>query len=303
VWAVVALAGVFLALLPTASCDSTDLIIPDLKPLPTADARVIRNGQSINAQTEGGLAELTFPFSGTPVPITLDGSHSSSPDGTIVAYHWFSGTLAPEGGTELPNEGGVLHRAAPPGAPPNWPGDAEQPQVSLGEGIWSFVLWVVDSQGAISEPSTITVTVGMVTNPAVQQCADAVVQTESPSCRQCLCMQGAMCQTAVVATACDQTCWNLVNCIAAHCPNFAAMAKMNPPDYSCLTGNCSAYLAGSTAATPVAPCFNACMSECTGSASDGGSGGGDASTTSGDASTTSGDAGTTESDGSTTGGG
>ena len=298
VWTVVSLAGAFLGLLPTASCDTTDLVIPSLKQVPIADARVIRNGQSINAQTEGGLAELTFPFSGTPVPITLDGSHSSSPDGTIVAYKWLSGTLAPEGGTELPNEGGVLHRAVPPGAAPNWPGDAEQPQVSLGEGIWSFVLWVVDSQGATSEPSTITVTVGMVTNPVVQQCADAVVQTEPPSCRQCLCMQSAMCQTAVVATACDQTCWNLVNCVAAHCPDFAAMAmKM---DYSCLTANCAAYVAGSTAAQPVAPCFNACTSECTSTGGDGGTGSGDASQNGGDA-TTGGDAGMTSSDASTNG--
>ena len=91
----------------------------------------------------------------------------------------------------------MLHRWVPPGAPPNWPGDSVSPQVELGEGIWSFTLWVVDNEGAISAPSTITVTVGMVTNPAVQQCADAVVATESASCRQCVCMQGDMCRAAV----------------------------------------------------------------------------------------------------------
>jgi hypothetical protein len=268
-----------------------------LNQLPIADARILRNGQSVNGQGDGGAALLTFPFSGTPVSVTLDGSQSHDPDGTITAYLWLSGTPAPEGGAELPKEAGVEHRWIPPGAPVNWPGTSVSPKVDLGEGIWSFTLWVTDNEGAISAPSTITITVGMVTNPAVQMCADAVVQTEPESCRQCLCMQGAMCQTAVVATACDQTCWNLVNCIAAHCPNFAAMAKENPPDYSCLTGNCSAYLAGSTGATPVAPCFNACMSECTGvTAGDGGSGGGDASTTAGDA-------GMTASDGSTAGGG
>jgi hypothetical protein len=276
VWAVVSLAGVFLALLTTGSgCDNTDIVIPNLKPSPIADARVLRNGQSFNAQMDGGLAELTFPFTGTPVTVTLDGSHSYSPDGTIVAYHWFSGTLAPEGGTELPNEGGVLLRWVPPGAPPNWPGDAEQPQVSLGEGIWSFDLWVVDSQGATSDPSTITVTVGTVVNPAVQACAAAVVSTEPASCSQCVCMQSDACRTAVVATACNQACWNLINCIAAHCPDFTAMAaKM---DYSCLTSMCSAYESGSTAATPVAPCFNACTSECTSGSGDGGAAGPDGS--------------------------
>ena len=98
----------------------------------------------------------------------------------------------------------------------------------------------MDSQGAVSVPSTLTVTVGMVTNPAVQQCADAVVDTESASCRQCVCTQSDMCRAAVVMTACDQTCWNLVNCVAAKCPDFTAMAaKM---DYSCLTSSCSAYV-------------------------------------------------------------
>ncbi len=280
-WVVVSLAGVFLALLTNVSgCDNTDIVIPNLKPIPIADARVLRNGQSYNAQMDGGAAELMFPFTGTPVTVTLDGSHSYSPDGTIVAYHWFSGTLAPEGGTELPDEGGVLLRWVPPGAPPNWPGDAEQPQVSLGEGIWSFELWVTDSQGAISDPSNITVTVGTVVNPAVQACAAAVVSTEPASCSQCVCNQSDMCRTAVIATACDQTCWNLINCIAAHCPDFTAMAaKM---DYSCLTSMCAAYESGSTAATPVAPCFNACTSECTGGSGDGGSAPGDGGSLPGD---------------------
>jgi hypothetical protein len=273
VWMVVSVVGVFLALLTNVSgCDNTDLVIPNLKPIPTADARVIRNGQSFNAQMDGGLAELTFPFSGTPVTVTLDGSHSSSPDGTIVSYRWLSGTLA-DGGTERADEGGVLLRWVPPGAAPNWPGDAEQPQVSLGEGIWSFELWVTDSQGATSEPSTITITVGMVVDPAVGMCAAAVVPTEPASCAHCVCMQSDKCRAAVVATACDQTCWNLINCVAAKCPDFAAMAAKS--DYSCLTSMCSAYESGSTGATPVTPCFNACTSECMGSG-DGGSAPGDA---------------------------
>ena len=248
-----------------------DLSVNSSNQPPVADARILRNGQSVNGQGDGGAALLMFPFNGTPVTVRLDASQSHDPDGTITAYRWLSGTLAPEGGTDLPNEAGVLHRWVPAGAPSNWPGNSEQPQVELGEGIWSFTLWVTDNDGAISTPSTITITIGMVTNPAVQQCADAVLQTEPESCRQCICMQSDMCRKAVVATACDQTCWNLVNCVAAHCPDFMAMAaKM---DYSCLTANCAAYTAGSTGATPVAPCFNACMNECTSGAGDGGTGG------------------------------
>jgi hypothetical protein len=271
-----AAAGLGLALLAAGTQCGKDLEINSTNQAPIADARIVRDGQSVNGQGDGGAAALTFPFTGTPVAVTLDASHSSDPDGTVASYRWLSGTLAPEGGTELPGEGGVMHRWAPAGSPPNWPGDAVRPQVELGEGIWSFTLWVVDNEGAISAPSTITITVGMVTNPVVQQCADAVVDTESASCRQCLCMQGDMCRAAVVATACDQTCWNLVNCVAAHCPDFAAMAaKM---DYSCLTASCAAYVSGSTGATPVAPCVNACTAECMSGAGDGGSAATDAST-------------------------
>ncbi len=277
-----AAAGLGFALLAAVSHCGRDLEINSTNQAPIADARILRDGQSVNGQGDGGAAALMFPFTGTPVAVTLDGSHSSDPDGTIASYRWLSGTLAPEGGVELPGEGGVLHRWVPAGAAPNWPGDSVSPQVELGEGIWSFSLWVVDNEGAISAPSTITITIGMVTNPVVQQCADAVVDTESASCRQCVCMQGDMCRAAVVATACNQTCWDLVNCVAAHCPDFAAMAaKM---DYSCLTANCSAYVSGSTGATPVAPCFNACTSECMSGAGDGGSAVTDASTT--DAATT-----------------
>jgi hypothetical protein len=266
-------AGAFfgLALLAAVSDCGQDLVVNSTNQPPVADARVIRDGQGVNGQGDGGAAALMFPFTKDPVSITLDGSHSYDPDGTITEYRWLSGTLAPEGGTELPDEAGLLHRWVPSMAASNWPGNTMQPKVSLGEGIWSFSLWVVDNAGAISAPSTITVTVGMVADPAVQQCADAVVLTESASCRQCICMQGAKCQAAVVQTACNQTCWDLVNCVAAHCPDFTAMAaKM---DYSCLTTNCAAYAAGATPATPVAPCFDACPSECTGGPGDGGAGG------------------------------
>jgi hypothetical protein len=282
-----------LGLLAAVSHCGRDLMVnsPNLPPI--ADARILRDGQSVNGQGDGGAALLMFAFNGAPVSITLDGSHSYDPDGTISAYRWLSGTLAADGGgTELPDGGGVLHRWVPPGAPPNWPGNTVSPQVELGEGIWSFTLWVVDNEGATSEPSTITITIGMVTSPAVQQCADAVVSTESESCRTCVCMQSDMCRTAVVASACDQTCWNLVNCVAAHCPDFTAMAAKG--DYSCLTASCSAYTSGSTGATPVAPCFSACPSECAAGASgDGGGGDGGGAGGSDAAATDSGDAGAT----------
>jgi hypothetical protein len=250
---------------------------PGIKPphqLPVADARVLRDGVSTNGKDDA--AALTFAYSGMPVAITLDGSQSYSSSSTIVTYRWLSGTLAPEGGTPLPDDSGVMLRWAPPGAPPNWPGDVKQPQVSLDQGIWFFTLWVIDDSGAISDPDTIKITVGSVVDPMVQQCADQVVSTEPEACRQCLCKQGDMCRAAVTADKCDQTCWNLINCVAANCPDFTAMAAKG--DYSCLTANCSAYTSGSTGATPVTPCFTACSNECSPGAStmDGGGGSRDA---------------------------
>jgi hypothetical protein len=251
----------------------TDLAILPANQIPVADARVLRNGESFNARIDGGAAELKFDFAGSPVMVTLDGTHSYDPDGTIVAYQWLSATLASsDGGAPQPSDGGTMLRFIPDGAPPNWPGTSSQPQVELGQGIWSFSLWVIDNQGAISQPDTIKITVGAVVDPAVKQCADKVLSTEPAACSQCLCSQSDMCRAAVTADKCDQTCWNLVNCTAANCPNFPAMAAMG--DYSCLTANCAAYTGGSTGATPVAPCFNACQTECKGVPVSGGDGGG-----------------------------
>jgi hypothetical protein len=264
--------GAVVMLLGAAFGCREDPTIKPLNQLPIADARVIRDGQSVNAKVDGGAALLTFDFTGTPVAITLDASHSHDPDGTITAYRWLSATPAGEGGAELPDEGGVELRWIPPDAAPDWPGTTVQPQIELGQGIWYFTLWVTDNLGAVSNPDTIKISIGNVVDPVVQQCADAVVSTEPEACRQCLCKQSDMCRTAVVATACDTTCWNLVNCIAANCPNFAMMAATG--DYSCVTTNCAAYTGGSSGATPVAPCFNACTSQCAGAASDGGGGGG-----------------------------
>jgi hypothetical protein len=264
--------GAVLVLGATGGCREDPAIKP-VNQIPIADARIIRNGESVNARMEGGAGALSFDYTGMPITITLDASNSYDPDGTIVAYHWLSATLAPDGGIQLPDEGGVSLRWIPPGVSLNWPGDQVKPQVTLGQGSWSFDLWVTDNLGAISNPDTITITIGNVVSPEVQQCADAVLSTEPESCRLCVCKQSAMCRAAAVMTACGQSCWDLINCLAAHCPDFTAMAaKM---DYSCLTMNCSAFLSGSTGATPVGPCFNACTTECAGAGGDGGAGAGD----------------------------
>src|SRR5262249_14998955 len=132
------------------SCHADLAILPPNQ-IPVADARVFRDGQSYNARVDGGAAELRFDYAGNPVMVTLDGTSSHDPDGTVVAYQWLSATLAPEGGTQLP-DGSTMLRWVPPGAAQNWPGTAMRPQVELGQGVWDFSLWVTDDKGAISKP-------------------------------------------------------------------------------------------------------------------------------------------------------
>src|SRR5262249_22092108 len=145
----------------------------------------------------------------------------------------------------------------PPGSPANWPGNTESPVVDLDKGIWSFSLWVVDDLGAISKPDTIKITVGSVVDPVVQQCADKVISTEPAAVRQCVCADDDMCSMAVTADKCDQSCWDLMKCVAAACPKFVMTM-----DVACLTMNCSAFLAGVNGATPAAPCFAMCPNDC-----------------------------------------
>ena len=247
------------ALAAVSSGCREDPTIPPANQLPIADARVIRDGKSVNERTDGADA-TKFDYSGAPVAVTLDASKSHDLDGTITAYRWLSGIVAPDGGIPLPDGTGVSRRWVPAGEALNWPGDGVSPTVMLDKGIWSFSLWVTDNGGAISTPDTIKITIGDVVDPVVQQCTSAVISTEPEACRTCLCTQSETCRGVVTMDKCDQTCWDLINCVASNCPDFMNMAaKM---DYSCLTANCSAYTGGIAGATTATPCFTACPNDC-----------------------------------------
>lgn len=86
----------------------------------------------------------TFPYAGSPVAVTLDGSRSDDPDGEIVRYHWLSGNRG---------DGGA-GRGGPD------PEDVVSPNVLLGEGLWTFVLYVTDNDEGVSEPATVTIRIG-----------------------------------------------------------------------------------------------------------------------------------------------
>lgn len=87
--------------------------------------------------------DQTIPFNGEPVTVTLDGSGSSDPDGKIEAYIWLSADLAAEGGRSGPD-----------------PDDVVSPSVTLGQGTWTFTLWVKDDEGSVSDPDSVVITVG-----------------------------------------------------------------------------------------------------------------------------------------------
>jgi hypothetical protein len=119
--------------------------------LPVAVARAVDpSGNAVDSSANDGLGPI-FPFAGEPVEVVLDGKKSSDMDGTIAGYRWLSGTLA---------DGGV-DRVVPDGEAPSWPDDVAQPHVKLGEGRWSFSLWVTDDEGEISDPDTIQLIVGV----------------------------------------------------------------------------------------------------------------------------------------------
>jgi hypothetical protein len=236
----------FIALALLASCVQ-DPLIPEFNAPPVAVARVISaKGESIDEMTDE--AGLVFAFSGSPVTITLDGSGSSDPNGMIKQYRWLSGTLTPDAGAAQPAK-----RLVPAGAAADWPADEQQPQVQLGEGVWTFTLWVVDDQGSVSDPDTIRITVGS-SAAAATECVATVLPSVAMGCKQCVCEQSDTCRQAADQSMCGQDCWGLVFCIRDMCPTR---------ETACITGNCSAFLAnGRAGATPIGPCVIACTDAC-----------------------------------------
>ena len=75
---------------------------------------------------------ITLSAGQTTADVTLDGSGSNDPDGTIATYNW----------TGTPDPANVV-----------------QPTVTLGPGVHVFTLVVTDNDGATSGPDTVTITV------------------------------------------------------------------------------------------------------------------------------------------------
>lgn len=215
------------------------------------------------ARVEGMMgSQVTVPFMGSPVTITLDGSESSDAEGPLKAHRWFSGTPSsgPSGAAGADEDAGSESesgRWVPEGAPKDWPEDVIKPVVELGEGQYSFVLWVIDERGVVSDPSTLNVTVATPLEPVVQACVDNVVDTVPMDCKVCVCGVSDTCRAAVVESACNADCWGLISCIGSNCPGF-----MPGGDTSCVVSSCARFLTGAAASGMVAPCLPTCTDSC-----------------------------------------
>jgi hypothetical protein len=213
---------------------------------------------------------VTFPFSGSPVTVSLDGTGSVDTDGRVAAYQWIASNPM------MPMDPRMIHRVA-------------SPQVQLGQGTWTFSLWVTDDKGKVSTPSKVTFVVGMPTMPAggaggapggmsgaggaggaggaagpltAEMCVAQTVQSVPMACRTCICNIES-CRTPVIMSSCDQACWAFLSCIGMKCPTFAM--DMNT---MCLLSMCgaeyAAYSAGMTpmGATGAGACATMCANDC-----------------------------------------
>jgi hypothetical protein len=242
-----------------AGCHDNTLV-PEPNRVPVARARVMgMEGSSVIVPSSGSAG---------PVSITLDGTTSTDPDGGKLTYRWLSGTSmggsapaagsggsggsGPTGGREASSG----KRWVPAGSDGAWPEDVERPMVSLPDGDYKFVLWVVDDKGAISDPDTLEISVGGTPiDPALQSCVDSVVPTVQQRCAACVCGVSDACKAAANMSVCGPDCWGLLNCIGTMCPDF--MTNM-----SCVTTNCTSFLGGATGAQMIGGCVTMCAADC-----------------------------------------
>lgn len=262
-----------LGMLAAIGCDPT-LAVPEANRAPVADARVMgMEGQN-----------AVVDYNGSPVEVTLDGSNSKDLDGKIKTYRWLSGlkvggNMAAAGSgaagsmgaagragaagmAALDEDGGVDqgggNRVVPAGQKDDWPDDVAQPKVTLTEGDYVFVLWVIDNKNVVSAPSTLKVTVRKPLSPAVQACTEKVYSEVSTACKACVCGASDACQGSITTeSVCDATCWGFLSCIATKCPTYVPGG-----DTGCLVNMCSSLLAGATGAQMIAPCITPCRAEC-----------------------------------------
>lgn len=175
-------------------------------------------------------------FNGQPVAVHLDGSKSHDPDGQVVAYLWRSADDGEDGGAPSSDLD---------------PADVARPTLMLGQGSYTFTLWVRDDKGAVSAPDNVTVRVGV---DPVMECKNSLPSSFQTACGACVCGVNDACRAAV--KGCDAGCFALIACIGMNCPDTS--------DIGCITSKCADSLGGANGAMAFTPpgCFTTCMSEC-----------------------------------------
>jgi hypothetical protein len=211
------------------------------------DAPLAENVDSNMAPIAHAGPMQAVEYAGSPVTVKLDGSGSIDPDGTIVTYRWLSGN-SPDGGTGRSG--------------PN-PADEISPTVTLDAGVWVFTLWVIDDEGAASEPSAVMIKVGNELTPGAIECIDKSLQTISQACRTCLCTVSDACVDAI--KACDDKCWAFYTCIQQQCGDtIGDTAALT----DCVRANCTAFFSGVGKYMPLETCIipPPCADPCSASA-------------------------------------
>jgi len=180
----------------------------------------------------------TFELTGSAVTVTLDASLSADPDGTIATYRWLSG---------LDVDGGVIGRG---GVDPD---DEVSPTLTLEAGTWEFTLFVIDNEGEVSSPDTVTIQVGSALPPKVAACMAAAASTITDACKQCVCETDDMCRELFVA--CDEACWTFYTCVENNCSDITSQVPIDTnAARTCTVDNCSAHLGGVGPWLPLEPC-------------------------------------------------
>lgn len=186
---------------------------------------------------DAGEAQM-FAFTGSPVLVTLDGSLSTDSDGTVAAYRWLSG---------LDVDGGVVGRG---GVDPD---DVMSPTLMLGAGTWEFTLFVIDNEGEVSAPDTVTIQVGSALPPKVVACMRDAASTIADGCKQCVCGIDDMCR--MLFTECDEACWTFYTCVENNCSDITSQVPIDmEAARTCTVDNCSDYFGGVGPWIPVEMC-------------------------------------------------
>lgn len=219
------------------------------------DAPLSENVDSNMAPVAAAGPMQTFDYDGSPVTVKLDGSGSNDPDGTVASYRWLSGTRPKDGNGRIGPD----------------PEDVASPTVTLDRGEWIFTLWVTDDEGAVSDPSTVLIKVGMEITPEQMACFDFVPEMDGvpqegvpkDDCKLCLCGIDDMCRAATMT--CDKSCWDFYACVQNNCGDLLAdMTALA----DCVRANCSALYSGVAKYQMVKPCIEPapCGAQCTASA-------------------------------------